>query len=123
MPSLLVNPNSTDYGFSGSRHVLSFWEHHEVSLGPLLLPQAFVLGSQELDAEWGPFPQGLNLGALGHEERPQLREVCRAQAWAGSLHPDPGEKQTRWVGRQRGAAECGGGGRAKRGREESEGEG
>lgn len=66
-----------------------------MGLRPLLLPQAFVLGSQELDAGWGPFPQGLRPGAVSHEARPQLPEVGRAQAGVGQpLHLDPGEMQT-----------------------------
>lgn len=62
----------------------------------LLLPsQAFILGSQELDTEQGPFAGGLGPGALGHEVRPQLPEVGQGWARAGQpLHPDPGEKQT-----------------------------
>lgn len=81
-----------------------------MGLGPLLPSQAFILGSQELDAEQGPLPWGLSPGALGHEARPRLPEVGQGRARAGQpLHPDPGEKQTlmggaggRWWGSGRG---------------------
>jgi hypothetical protein len=66
-----------------------------VGLGPLLPPQAFVLGSQELDADRGTFPGCLGSGTLSHEVSPQLPEVGQSRAGADQpLHPDPGKKQT-----------------------------
>ena len=68
-----------------------------MGLGLLLPSQAFIPGSQELDAEQGPFPWGLSPRAVGHEGRPQLPEVGQGRARAGQLlhlDPDPGAKQT-----------------------------
>lgn len=79
-----------------------------MGLGPLLPLQAFILGSQEVDAEWGPFPRGLSPGALSHEARSKLPEVGQGWAWAGQpLHPDPGEKQTELSGAGPGEEERG----------------
>lgn len=99
--------------------VPSFGEHQEVGLGPLLPLQAFILGSQELDADRGPLPWGLSAGgAFSHEARSWLPEVGQGRARAGQpFHPDPGEKQTL-------RGEAGGrGGRERRGDQQRRGGG
>lgn len=71
----------------------TFREHHKVGLGPLLPPPEFVLCAQELDAERGPFPQGLSAGALSHGVRPRPPAAGQGRAWAGQrLHPDLGRR-------------------------------